>query len=72
MGLIAQSWKDSGLLRGGGVVATVMSNLGLARFLEGQGLALYRTPVVVWSEKTRWPDCSPPKLQSRARISSTT
>ncbi len=45
MGLIAQSWKDSGLLRGGGVVATVMSNLGLARFLEGQGLALYRTPV---------------------------
>ena len=45
MGLIARSWQESGLLRGGGVVATVMSNLGLARFLEGQGLALYRTPV---------------------------
>ncbi len=43
MALIARSWQGHGLLLGGGIVATVMSNLGLERFLEGQGLALYRT-----------------------------
>ncbi|MDJ0971587.1 MAG: phosphoglucosamine mutase [Kiloniellales bacterium] len=45
MGLIARSWSRSGALTGGGVVATVMSNLGLARFLEAAGLILHRTPV---------------------------
>ncbi|MDJ0942522.1 MAG: phosphoglucosamine mutase [Kiloniellales bacterium] len=45
MGLIARSWSRAGALAGGGVVATVMSNLGLARFLEGAGLKLHRTPV---------------------------
>ncbi|MBA3677299.1 MAG: phosphoglucosamine mutase [Sphingosinicella sp.] len=45
MALIASSWSRSGKLRGGGVVATVMSNLGLERFLEGQKLALVRTQV---------------------------
>ena len=45
MGLIAGSWQASGALAGGGVVATVMSNLGLERHLQGLGLALYRTPV---------------------------
>jgi phosphoglucosamine mutase len=45
MALIARSWSDAGRLRGGGVVATVMSNLGLERFLEGIGLALARAPV---------------------------
>src|SRR5690606_13505911 len=34
-----------GQLAGGGIVATVMSNLGLQRFLEGQGLMLERTKV---------------------------
>ena len=34
-----------GTLRGGGVVATVMSNLGLERYLAGQGLTLERTKV---------------------------
>jgi phosphoglucosamine mutase len=45
MALIAVSWARSGLLTGGGLVATVMSNLGLERFLQGQGLDLVRTAV---------------------------
>jgi len=45
MGLIAARQAGEGLLRGGGVVATVMSNLGLERYLEGRGLSLQRTPV---------------------------
>src|SRR5271165_3306122 len=45
LALIAQSWAGSGRLRGGGIVATVMSNLGLERFLTGQGLAMHRTQV---------------------------
>ena len=45
MALIARSWKDAGKLRGGGVVATVMSNLGLERFLAAHELKLERTQV---------------------------
>jgi phosphoglucosamine mutase len=45
MALIGSSWARRGALRGGGVVSTVMSNLGLERFLEGEGLALIRTQV---------------------------
>jgi phosphoglucosamine mutase len=45
MALIAQSWKESGQLRGHAVVATVMSNLGLERFLKTQGLDLHRAAV---------------------------
>ena len=45
MALVAKSWSGAGRLRGGGIVATVMSNLGLERYLEGLGLALARTPV---------------------------
>jgi phosphoglucosamine mutase len=45
MGLIAQSWKLNQTLRGGGLVATVMSNLGLERFIEGIGLHMKRTKV---------------------------
>ena len=45
MALIGSQWAAQGLLRGGGVVATVMSNLGLERFLEGKGLGLVRTKV---------------------------
>ena len=45
LALIGGSWAASGQLRGGGVVATVMSNLGLERFLAGRGLALHRTSV---------------------------
>ncbi|WOF41625.1 phosphoglucosamine mutase [Sphingopyxis indica] len=45
MALIGASWARQGRLTGGGVVATVMSNLGLERFLEGEGLRLERTKV---------------------------
>jgi len=45
MALIASGAARSGTLKGDGVVATVMSNLGLERFLWGQGIALHRTPV---------------------------
>jgi phosphoglucosamine mutase len=45
MALIAQSWHRSGRLKGGGAVATVMSNLGLERYLTGLGLHLARTQV---------------------------
>ena len=45
MALIGASWARNGTLKGGGVVATVMSNLGLERFLQGQGLTLERTAV---------------------------
>jgi phosphoglucosamine mutase len=45
LALIARSWATSGRLRGDGIVATVMSNLGLERFLAGHGLALDRTRV---------------------------
>ncbi|MBA3942048.1 MAG: phosphoglucosamine mutase [Sphingopyxis sp.] len=45
MALIGASWARQGRLTGGGVVATVMSNLGLERFLQGEGLALERTKV---------------------------
>jgi phosphoglucosamine mutase len=45
MALIAQSWKETGQLRGDCLVATVMSNLGLERYLKTQGIALHRAPV---------------------------
>ncbi|MFM5917449.1 MAG: phosphoglucosamine mutase, partial [Novosphingobium sp.] len=45
MALIGSQWAAQGRLKGGGVVATVMSNLGLERFLQGQGLELIRTKV---------------------------
>ena len=45
MALIGASWARQGRLRGGGVVATVMSNLGLERYLQAQGLELIRTKV---------------------------
>jgi phosphoglucosamine mutase len=45
MALMAADWSRRDKLRGGGVVATVMSNLGLERFLTEKGLKLERTPV---------------------------
>jgi phosphoglucosamine mutase len=45
MALIGSAWQRKGLLRGGGIVSTVMSNLGLERFLAGEGLKLERTKV---------------------------
>jgi phosphoglucosamine mutase len=43
MAAIADYWADAGTLKGGGVVATVMSNLGLERHLGARGLGLPRT-----------------------------
>src|SRR5690606_4213060 len=45
MALIATGLAEQGLLKGGGVVATVMSNLGLERYLDGLGLRLVRAKV---------------------------
>ena len=45
LGLIAASWHADHRMRGDGVVATVMSNLGLERYLAARGLALHRTRV---------------------------
>lgn len=45
LAVIAESWKQDNRLQRLGVVATVMSNLGLERYLGGLGLELVRTPV---------------------------
>ncbi len=45
MGLIASHWAREGRLQGNALVATVMSNLGLERFLQAQGIGLERTAV---------------------------
>ncbi len=45
MALIATSWAAKGLLQGGGLVATIMSNLGLERLMTTRGLSLVRTKV---------------------------
>ena len=45
LAVIAESWKEDGRLQRPGLVATVMSNLGLERHLAGLGLELVRTPV---------------------------
>ena len=45
MGLIATSWAEAGLLRGKALVSTVMSNLGLEKYLDSIGVAMHRTKV---------------------------
>ena len=45
MAVIAETWAADDMLKGGGIVATVMSNLGLERFLDDKGLTLERTKV---------------------------
>ncbi len=45
MALIGSQLAARGQLRGGGIVATVMSNLGLERFLDSKGLNLVRAKV---------------------------
>ena len=45
LGLIATGWKAQGRLRGNGIVATVMSNLGLERYLKANEMHLIRTQV---------------------------
>ncbi|HSK38311.1 MAG TPA: phosphoglucosamine mutase [Arenibaculum sp.] len=45
MALVGRSWREAGRLRGDGIVATVMSTLGLERYLGDLGLGLARTAV---------------------------
>ncbi|MCV2875163.1 phosphoglucosamine mutase [Rhodobacteraceae bacterium XHP0102] len=45
MALLAARWAEEGRLKGGALVSTVMSNLGLERFLQSRGLGLHRTAV---------------------------
>ena len=45
MGLVATDWHRREMLSAPGIVATVMSNLGLERYLQGEGLGLARTKV---------------------------
>jgi phosphoglucosamine mutase len=45
MAVVARSWQEDGRLAQPGIVATVMSNLGLERYLDGLGLGLVRTAV---------------------------
>jgi phosphoglucosamine mutase len=45
MAVVATSWKEDHMLAKPGIVATVMSNLGLERYLDGVGLSLERTAV---------------------------
>ena len=45
LAVIAESWTEDGRLAGGGIAATIMSNLGLERFIKGLGLSFVRTPV---------------------------
>ncbi len=45
MALFATRWSGQDRLQGNALVATVMSNLGLERYLTGQGIGLERTAV---------------------------
>ncbi len=45
MALVASSWAARGQLKGGGLVSTIMSNLGLEHFMMSKGLTLARTKV---------------------------
>jgi phosphoglucosamine mutase len=45
LALIAQSWLSTGRLRGNAIAATIMSNFGLEKFINGLGLELHRTKV---------------------------
>ena len=57
LGVIAASWRQAGRLQGNGIVATVMSNLGLERYLEGLGLTLTRTGLAT---AMSWKRCGAP------------
>jgi phosphoglucosamine mutase len=64
MATIADQWNKAGRLTGGGIVATVMSNLGLERYLDARKLTLVRTPV---GDRLRARAQARHRLQSRRR-----
>ncbi len=43
--LLASDWKERGLLKKNAIVGSLMSNLGLEKYLESQEIALFRAPV---------------------------
>ncbi len=45
LALVSRDWKKQGILKGDGIVTTVMSNLGLERYLKQNGMKLIRTQV---------------------------
>ncbi len=45
LAVVAQSFFEDGRLARPGIVTTIMSNLGLERFLAGKGISVLRTPV---------------------------
>ncbi|SFU67359.1 phosphoglucosamine mutase [Methylobacterium sp. 174MFSha1.1] len=45
MAVVARSWQEDDRLSKNGIVATIMSNLGLERYLGGLGLGMVRTAV---------------------------
>ncbi len=45
LALVGREWKKAGILKGNGVVTTVMSNLGLERYLKANGMKHIRTQV---------------------------
>ncbi|MBU0720709.1 phosphoglucosamine mutase [bacterium] len=45
LGALGSYMNDRGILKGGGIVSTVMSNLGLEEFIKGKGLQLFRSDV---------------------------
>lgn len=45
LALVSREWKETGILKGNGVVTTVMSNLGLERYLKSNGMKHIRTQV---------------------------
>lgn len=45
MAVVARSWQEDARLSKNGIVATIMSNLGLERYLGGLGLGMVRTAV---------------------------
>jgi len=45
MATVAEAWHTAGRLQGGGIVATVMSNLGLEHYIHGLGLTMERTQI---------------------------
>ena len=64
LALIARSWSRAGRLAGGGVVATVMSNLGLERLLDRARTCSCTAPA--WATATWSSGCARPGSMSAA------
>jgi phosphoglucosamine mutase len=70
MGVVARSWKEDGRLAQPGIVATIMSNLGLERYLNGMGLGLVQSGHIIMSDYTTTGDGLVAALQLLAVVKS--